>query len=81
MPITAAAQSAAARLLGLWVRILPGAWMFVSCECCVLLGRGLCDGPITRPEESYREWCLSVILKPQQLVGHGYEGCRAMGKK
>jgi hypothetical protein len=28
--------------------------MSVSCEFCVLLsGRGLCDGPITRPEESY----------------------------
>jgi hypothetical protein len=26
--------------------------MFVSCECCVLSGRGLCDGPIPRPEES-----------------------------
>jgi hypothetical protein len=23
----------------------------------VLSGRGLCDGPITRPEESYRLWC------------------------
>jgi hypothetical protein len=30
-----------------------GAWMSVSCECCVLSGRGLCDGPIPRPEESY----------------------------
>jgi hypothetical protein len=27
----------------------------------VLSGRGLCDGPIPRPEESYRLWCLSVI--------------------
>jgi hypothetical protein len=26
----------------------------VSCECCVLSGRGLCVGLITRPEESYR---------------------------
>jgi len=29
---------------------------FVCCECCVLSGRGLCDGLITRPEESYRLW-------------------------
>jgi hypothetical protein len=50
--------SAAARLLGLWVRIPPGAWMSVSCECYVLSGRGLCDGLITRPEESYRVWCV-----------------------
>jgi len=44
----------------LWVRIPPGAWMFVCCECCVLSGRGLCDGLITRPEESYRLWCVIV---------------------
>ena len=40
-------------LLRSWVRIPPGAWMFVCCECCVLSGRGLCDKLITRPEESY----------------------------
>jgi len=26
----------------------------ISCECCVLSGRGLCVGLIRRPEESYR---------------------------
>jgi len=52
--------SAAARLLRSWVRIPPGAWMFVYCECCVLSGRGLCDDLITRPEESYRLWCVVV---------------------
>jgi hypothetical protein len=25
----------------------------------VLSGRGLCDGPIPRPEESYGLWCVS----------------------
>ena len=34
--------------------------MFVSCECCVLSGRGLCDELITRPEEFYRLWCVLV---------------------
>jgi hypothetical protein len=34
--------------------------MFVCCECCVLSGRGLCDGLIIRPEESYRLWCVVV---------------------
>ena len=53
-------RSAAARLLRLWVRIPPEAWMFVCCECCVMLGRGLCDGLITRPEKSYRMWCVVV---------------------
>ena len=32
--------SASVRLLGLWVRILPGTWMSVSCEYCVLSGKG-----------------------------------------
>jgi hypothetical protein len=32
----------------------PASGMDVSCECCVLSGRGFCDGPIPRPEESYR---------------------------
>ena len=50
----------AARLLRSWVRIPPGAWMFLCCECCVLSGRGLCDELITRPEESYRLWCVVV---------------------
>jgi len=50
----------AALLLSLWVRIPPGAWMFVCCECCVLSGRGLCDGLITRPEEYYRLWFVVV---------------------
>ena len=53
-------RSSAARLLKLWVRIPPGAWMVVCCECCVLSGRGLCDGLITRPEECYRLWRVVV---------------------
>jgi hypothetical protein len=27
--------------------------MYVCCECCMLSGRGLCVGLITRPEKSY----------------------------
>jgi hypothetical protein len=34
--------------------------MFVCCHYCVLSGRGLCDELITRPEESYRLWCVVV---------------------
>jgi hypothetical protein len=30
-----------------------GAWMSVSCECCVSSGRGHSDGLIPRPEDSY----------------------------
>jgi len=38
----------------------PAGGMDVCCECCVLLGRGLCDQLITRTEESYRLWCVVV---------------------
>jgi hypothetical protein len=47
-------RSTAAPQLRLWVRISPRAWLFVSCECCVLSGRVLRNSPITRPEETYR---------------------------
>ena len=40
--------------------ILLYAWMDICCERCVLSGRGLCDGLITRPEKSYRLWCVVV---------------------
>jgi hypothetical protein len=48
----------AQRLVGSWVRIPPRAGMFVSCTVFLLSGRGLCEGLITRPEESYRVWCV-----------------------
>ena len=48
----------AACLLGLRVRIPPGIWLAVPCECCVLSGGDLCDGLITCPEESY-QMCVS----------------------
>jgi hypothetical protein len=58
-------RSAVDRLL---VRIPPGSWMCVPCECCVLPGRGRCDGPIPRPEESYRLWCDIVCdLDPSRM--------------
>jgi len=34
--------------------------MSACCERCVLSGRGLCDEMVTRPEESYRLWCVVV---------------------
>ena len=50
--------STAARLLGLPVRILLGAWMSYSNESCVLPGRYPCVGLITHPEESYLLRCV-----------------------
>jgi hypothetical protein len=52
--------SVAAHLLRLWVRLPPGPWIFVCCECHVLSGRGLCDELIAPPEESYRLCCVVV---------------------
>jgi hypothetical protein len=78
-------RSSAARLLRLWFRIAPGSWMFFCCECCVLSGRGLWDGLITCPEESYPLWRVVVCdketsntrrLKPAVL---GFENTTTMG--
>ena len=46
--------------------------MFVCCECCVLSGRGLCDELITRPEESYRLWCVVVCDLETSRIGAPY---------
>ena len=43
-----------------WIAGLKSAMGMFVCECCVS-GRGLCDGLMARPEESYRLVCLSVI--------------------
>jgi hypothetical protein len=53
-------ESPATRLLGLRVRFPPSLWMSVSCECCMLSSRVICDGSITRSDLSYRMWCVWV---------------------
>ena len=50
--ISAGERPAAALLLRSWLRIPPGASIFVCCECRVLSSTGLCEGLITRLEES-----------------------------
>ena len=47
-------------LAGIVVSNPAGAWMSLSCDCCVLSGRDLCEELITRPEESHRLWCVVV---------------------
>jgi hypothetical protein len=58
--------------------------MFVCLLCLYVVlscvGRGLCDGLITRPEESYRE-CLCVIKEPQKVMPRPDVGCSAIGRK
>jgi hypothetical protein len=43
--------------------------MFVCCERCVLSDRGLCDGLIIRPEESYRLWRVVVCDQETSKTG------------
>ena len=69
-------ESAAARLLGLWVRIPQGHVCF-SLVTCLLSGRGLCVRPITCPEESSRVW--SWILDNEEALAHW--GLLRHGKK
>jgi hypothetical protein len=56
-PVIFGRGSAAALLLRLRVRIPPGAWRSVACDCCVLSGTGFCDGSVTCIDESYRVSC------------------------
>ena len=66
-------ESAAFRVLGFWVRIPPGTWMSVFCECCVLSSRNLCVGLITSPEESYQVcpvWVRSWFLDNKEVLAH-----------
>jgi hypothetical protein len=48
--------------------------MSVSCECCVLSGRGLCVGLVTRPEEFYRLWCVSNVCDREASTKRGGPG-------
>ena len=70
--ISAGERPEASRLLISWVRIPPWAWIFICCECRVLSGRGLCDDLITRPEESYRLWCVVVCDLETPRIGAPY---------
>ena len=47
----------------------------------MLSGRGLCDGPITRPEESYRMWCVCDLETSTMKKFRPAYGCPAMEKK
>ena len=71
-PRSQQASGPASRLLRSWVRIPPGAWIFVCCECRVLSGRGLCDELITPPQESYRLCCVFVCDLETSRMGAPY---------
>jgi hypothetical protein len=87
MPIAEAARSKASvygrSLVGIaGSNHAGGEWMSVCCECCVLSGRGLCYGLITRPEESYRVWCVWVCDREASIMRRSRppRGCCDMEK-
>jgi len=43
-----------------WRKAVPLTWISLCAKCCVFSRRGPCVGLITRPEESYRVWCVWV---------------------
>jgi hypothetical protein len=53
--------------------------MFVSCTVFVLSGRGLCDGPIPRPKDSCRLWC--VFECDQVQIKTLYTNCEQVGRR
>jgi hypothetical protein len=55
--------------------------MSVCCECCVLSGRGLYDGLITRPEESYRLWSVVVCDQETSLMRRPWPNWGAVAQK
>ena len=56
------AMRSKAEVCSLHLLRLLGAWKFVSCEYCVLSGRGLCNELIACAEKSYRIWS-NVVYK------------------
>jgi len=57
--------------------------MSVCVECFLLSGRGLCDGVITHPDESYRLWCVVVCDLETSRMGRPWPalGRSATGKQ
>jgi hypothetical protein len=55
----------------------------VSCECRVFSGRDLCDELITRPETSYRLWCVVVCDLETSWMRRPWPtgGCRTKNKQ
>jgi hypothetical protein len=46
-----------------------------SFECCVMSGKGLCVGLVTRPEVSYRVWRVQRERKKNRShKGYSFEG-------
>jgi hypothetical protein len=59
----------------------PARGMAVCSECCVLSGRGLCDGPITCPEVSPPTVGVILCDLETSTCGRGLHRAVALWKK
>jgi hypothetical protein len=62
---------------------LAGGMEVCPCQCCVLLGRGVCIRLISHPEESYWVWSVQSVW-PRSPISGGHDpesGQSATGKK
>jgi hypothetical protein len=63
--------STAARLLGFWVRIPPGAWMSVLSVVCCQVEVYATRWSLVQRSHTDCDASLCVIFKPQEWRGHG----------
>ena len=56
-------RSTAARLLGLWVRITPAAWMSVCCEFCVLWSAAICQAKVSSELWDSSKYCSCDVVR------------------
>jgi hypothetical protein len=61
-PVLSCGSACGLLLAGIAVSNPAGSWMYVACECCVLQGRDLCDGPIRYLVQSSSTECVCVLL-------------------
>jgi hypothetical protein len=59
-------RSAAARFLGMWVRISLGGWMSISCECCVCCQVEVSAKSLSLVQRSPTERGASCVLEKLQ---------------
>jgi hypothetical protein len=71
-------RSAATRLLSLWARIPPRAWIFVCCECCQVEVSATSWSLVQRSPTVCGVSCLSY--KPREWGGPGPLGAVALKK-
>jgi hypothetical protein len=80
-PVSAAAWVCGCALAGI-VGLNTAVGMDVRRECCVLSYRGLGVGLITRPEKSYRVWCVKLMWSRSPVKGgHDPESGRCATEK